>query len=263
MLIFLKLGGSLITHKQRPHTVRRQLLAQLADEIALARQQKPDLRMVIGHGSGSFGHVAGKKYNTRQGVSTPEQWIGFAEVWKQARDLNQIVVEALKMAGLPIIAFPPSAGVIAHNGQVATWDINPIQSALQANLIPLINGDVIFDQIRGGTILSTEELFEFLVPCLHPDRLLLAGFEKGVWQDFPSRQQIIEQMTPALFNQMISSIKGSAATDVTGGMVEKVTKMILLLKQQPNLQISIFSGLNPETLFQALMGETPGTLIHG
>jgi isopentenyl phosphate kinase len=262
MLNFLKLGGSLITDKNRPHTAHRQILARLAREISLARQQDPALSLLIGHGSGSFGHVAGKKYNTRLGVSTPQQWLGFAEVWRQARDLNEIVLEALDQAGLPVIAFPPSALVTARDGQVATWDIAPLAAALHAGFIPIINGDVIFDTIRGGTILSTEELFVHLLSYLHPSRILLAGLEDGVWLDFPKREKLISAITPASFHQMTSSIKGSAAVDVTGGMYEKVLNMLSLLKMDPDLKILIFSALKSQTLYQALRGDNPGTLIQ-
>jgi isopentenyl phosphate kinase len=262
MLIFLKLGGSIITYKNRPHIARLKVLTQLAQEIARAKQQQPEMQLVIGHGSGSFGHVAGKKHATRQGVQSAQQWLGFVEVWKEARDLNQIVVETLYKAGLPVMAFPPSASVISNNGIVQSWDIRPIQAALQARLMPIINGDTIIDQGLGGTILSTEELFAHLALHLHPQRLLLAGLEEGVWLDFPKREEIISPITPAVFNQMTSSIKASAAVDVTGGMYEKVASMVQLVKQHPDLQVSIFSGLIPDTLFHALTGTPPGTLIR-
>ncbi|MEJ5203106.1 MAG: isopentenyl phosphate kinase, partial [Anaerolineales bacterium] len=162
MLCFLKLGGSLITQKTRPHTARRQVLARLSKEIATAITQRPDLRLIIGHGSGSFGHVVGKRHNTRNGVQTLEQWHGFVEVWQEARTLNQIVIETLRSASLPVIAFPPSACVMAQDGKVLTWDLTPMRSALAAGLIPVTFGDVVFDTVRGGTILSTEELFVYL-----------------------------------------------------------------------------------------------------
>ena len=99
------------------------MLAQLADEIAAALRFARTLRLVLGHGSGSFGHTAARKHGTRQGVSSAEEWLGFAEVWKEARALNQMVVEALVDAGLPVIAFPPSAAVIARDGKVLRWDL--------------------------------------------------------------------------------------------------------------------------------------------
>ena len=133
-IVLLKLGGSLITDKKRPRTLRRKTLARLAQEIASAVDQQPSLRLVLGHGAGSFAHVSAKQHGTRQGVKTPQQWIGFFEVWWDAAVLNRLVVKALKEAGLPAIALPPSAAVIANDGLVERWDIGPLEAALNAGL---------------------------------------------------------------------------------------------------------------------------------
>jgi isopentenyl phosphate kinase len=260
-LTFLKLGGSLITNKNQPHTVRKEIISQLSDEIANARSTRPGLRLLLGHGSGSFGHSAAKKYATRQGVRTAEEWLGFAEVWKAARALNQIVVETLQESGLPVIAFPPSAAVSAWDGRVLRWDITPIQAALAAGLIPLVNGDTIFDEKRGGTILSTEDLFIYLSSQLHPDRILLAGIEEGVWADFPACTQLIELITPNNFPSLQAKISGSASVDVTGGMLEKVKSMIDLAQNNPGFNAIIYSGLQPGNTRSALLGGTPGTRL--
>ena len=66
-LVFLKLGGSLITDKTKPYTVRMDKLGDLANQVARALQTHPDLLLILGHGSGSFGHTAAKKYGTRDG----------------------------------------------------------------------------------------------------------------------------------------------------------------------------------------------------
>ncbi len=261
MLYFLKLGGSLITNKTKPHTPRGKVIARLAKEMAEARQQNPDLQLILGHGSGSFGHVAGDRYHTRQGVHTPAEWQGFSEVWQAARALNQIVVEALYSAGLPVIAFTPSAAVVAQNGQVSRWDIQPVRAALAAGLIPMVNGDVVFDTLLGGTILSTEDLFGYLARQLWPQRILLAGLEKGVWADYPSCSHLIATITPATYPELAGSLTGSASTDVTGGMAEKVKSMLTLVEQLPDTQASIFSGAQPGLVRQALSGARPGTLI--
>ncbi len=258
MLYLLKLGGSLITDKNQARTARPDVLARLAEAVAAARREQPELRLVIGHGSGSFGHVAAKNHDTRAGVQTGEQWLGFAEVWKEARALNQIVVEALEAAGLPLIAFPPSAGVISGNGKVISWDLAPLQAALSAGLVPLINGDTIFDRVLGGTILSTEELFFYLAPRLGAERILLAGIEAGVWQDFPDRTQLVRAITPHSFTGIRQSLSGSASADVTGGMAAKVEEMLRLVEHNPGLEVLIFSG--GETA-RALRGERPGTRI--
>lgn len=260
-LILLKLGGSLITDKLQPFTPRRDVLARLGAEIRAARAEHPEMQLVIGHGSGSFGHTPARQHGTRQGVRTPAQWLGFAEVWKEARALNQIVVEALLDAGLPVIALPPSASVTAEDGRVLEWNLAPLHSALEHGLLPLINGDVIFDTQRGGTILSTEDLFLHLARMLRPRRILLAGLEDGVWADFPQCTRLIERITPANFEELLPALGQSAGTDVTGGMAAKARSMIELLADIPELQAVIFSGLRPGLVQRALGGELPGTVI--
>ncbi len=261
-LIFLKLGGSLITDKDTPRTPRRDVLARLAVEIAAARAARPDLQLVIGHGSGSFGHVPARKHNTRQGVLTPEQWLGFAEVWRDARALNQIVVEALLDAGLPVIALPPSATLLASDGAPHLSAPQIFTRALQANLIPLVNGDVAFDTVRGGTILSTEDAFTALAPILRPARILLAGLEAGVWADFPACTRLLDEITPRDLTEAAAGISGSASVDVTGGMLEKVSLMLRLSAQTPGLDAFIFSGLQAGAVQSALMGEACGTRVY-
>lgn len=262
MVYFLKLGGSLITDKNQPHTVRAGALKRLAQEIADALQLRHDLQLLIGHGSGSFGHVPAENYGTRQGVSSAEGWWGFVEVYREARFLNQLVLESLLEAGLPVISFPPSAAVISAAGRVQSWDIQPIQAALATGLIPLVNGDVIFDVRRGGTILSTEELFAHLALELNPQRILLAGIEAGVWQDYPACKQLAGSITPDTFNVQDRSLTGAAAVDVTGGMRQKVEIMLSLARQIPGLEAIIFSGEEPGLVYQALLGDLPGTVIR-
>lgn len=260
-LIFLKLGGSLITDKDQPRTSRQNVLARLAQEIASARAAHPNLALIIGHGSGSFGHAAARKHGTRKGVTGAQGWTGFAEVWKEARTLNHLVLDALLETGLPIIAFPPSAAVIARQGKILQWDLAPIRSALAAGLMPLINGDTVFDQTLGGTIVSTEDCFFYLARQLHPSRILLAGIEKGVWADFPACTKLLDRITPASFPDVSTGIRGSTSVDVTGGMLEKVKSMLDLLPDEPGLKSLIFSGLNPGTITQVLLGASPGTMI--
>jgi isopentenyl phosphate kinase len=261
-LIFLKLGGSLITDKTRPYTPRLEKLGSLAGEIASAFQMNAGLQLVLGHGSGSFGHAAASLYNTRLGVSGVNAWCGFAEVWYQASALNRLVVEALHRANLPAITLSPAASITARDGKIASWDIQPIQAALSNGLLPVIHGDVAFDLGRGGTILSTEDLFNHLARLLHPQRILLAGLETGVWADFPARHRLLKEITPDTFSQQSASLGTAAGTDVTGGMLTKVTGMLNLVEEVPNLEILIFSGEKSGNLGLALGGGTLGTRLH-
>jgi isopentenyl phosphate kinase len=260
-LQFLKLGGSLITEKAQAQTPRLEMLDRLAQEIAAVWQQGEAQPLLLGHGSGSFGHVSARRYGTRLGVHNPEQWQGFATVWRDANALNRLVMDALIGAGLPAIALSPCASVSASAGRVVTWNLGPLRSALAAGLLPVVFGDVIFDDVRGGTILSTEDLFSYLAPQLRPQRLLLAGIEPGVWADYPHCTRLAAQLTRQDFAAIAGAVAGSAAVDVTGGMASKVEQSLTLVEQIPELQVLIFSGETPGMLTRALRGETVGTQI--
>ncbi len=260
-LIFLKLGGSLITEKSQPYTVRLSLLADIAAQIAAVRQATPSLSLVLGHGSGSFGHTAAKQHGTKGGVSSPQGWQGFSEVWFQAATLNRHVMQALHTAGLPAIAFAPVSSITAKNGQILYWNLTPIQAALKAGLIPVVYGDVIFDEALGGTILSTEDLFEHLAYQLKPKRILLAGIEEAVWADFPAKKERVSQITPSSFNEIKAGVGKSQSADVTGGMESKVKQMLNLIANIDGLTAEIFSGEAPNNIQRSINHEQTGTLI--
>src|SRR5271157_4577221 len=127
-LVFLKLGGSLITDKTQPYTVRLDKLSALAKEIHSALFSTPNLRLVLGHGSGSFGHYAVKEHWTPlvpsghspqiQRIWGEQERDGFAEVWYRASQLNRYVIEALRQADIPAMAIQPSASIVSKNGEI-------------------------------------------------------------------------------------------------------------------------------------------------
>jgi isopentenyl phosphate kinase len=248
-LIFLKLGGSLLTDKTGVETLRPDVLARLAAEIVQARREKPRLQLVLGHGSGSFGHVAAARHSTRAGVNDSEQWHGFAEVSDAAARLNRAVTATLLAAGLPAVTLQPSASAVCEDGRLIEMTTEPVVAALQADLIPVVYGDVAFDRVRGGTIISTEEILAFLCNVMHPDWLLLAGETPGV---FDLQGQVVAQITAENLPGLAASLGGSRGTDVTGGMAAKVRQMLDLTAAHPGLRVRIFSGLEPGLLAQLL-----------
>lgn len=259
-LVFLKFGGSLITDKTRPYTVFPDRLRRLAEEVRGALGKRPDLRLLVGHGSGSFGHQAAAPHETRRGVRTPEQWRGYAEVAAAAARLNRLVTDALLEAGVPVLSLQPSASARCRDGVLMRLEIDPIREALARGLVPLVYGDVALDEVRGGTILSTEDLFVYLAGSLSPRRILLVGEVPGVLDD---RGEVVARISPATLSAVRPLLSGSRGVDVTGGMADKVAQMVHLVERQPDLAVRILSGLEPGLVRQALLnpGLPAGTLI--
>lgn len=260
MLTFIKLGGSLITDKNRERTFRPQIVKRIASEIATARMQSPDLQILIGNGSGSFGHISARRHGTMQGVVTPEQWRGLSEVATVASEIGQLVANTLQSAGVPAWRLQPSASALADDGRLVEMALAPVEAALEHGLIPLVHGDVALDRVRGGTIISTETIFFYLAQHLPVRTVLLLGEVAGVYD---TDGRVIPEITPANLAQVEDALGGSAGTDVTGGMETKVRDMVALVNTRPEMTIRILDGREPDLLQATLLGQAaPGTLIH-
>jgi isopentenyl phosphate kinase len=265
-LVFLKLGGSLITDKTQVEVVQGEVLRRVADEVARARRDAPHLRLLLAHGSGSFGHVAARRHGTRAGVQGEQGWLGFAQVADAAARLNRLVVAAFLGAGVPAWSVQPSASLVCNDGIITAWPSQTIELALARGLSPLVYGDTVLDEQRGGTIASTEELFAWLTPLLRPARIVLAGTVDGVYSRDPLLDPTAEpwpEITPADLPRLRASLGGSHGVDVTGGMLSKVIEMCRLAASQPELEVRLVSGLRPGAVYHALHGadDAGGTLI--
>ena len=260
MLTFIKIGGSLITDKTVEKSYKADIAQRLAKEIQQARTQDPTTRLLIGHGSGSFGHYAAKRYGTINGVHTPSEWTGFAEVATVAAELSSRITQDFATAGIPIWRLQPSASVLCRDGTITHMATTPIQTALENNIVPLVHGDVAVDEVRGGTIISTETIFTYLAHHLPVQRIVLLGEVAGVYDQDGN---VIIEITPTNLQEITAALGGSRGTDVTGGMVSKVTDMVRLVQEINGLNIHIIDGSQPHLLFDVLTGQKiAGTSIH-
>src|SRR5689334_10402744 len=186
MLTFIKFGGSVITDKTGQEAPDLATIRQLAAEVRGALARDPELRLIVGHGSGSFGHTYARRYGIHTGIAPGGDWMGFAQTAAAALRLNRIVVEELLAAGIPALALQPSASLLSRQGRLAEWHTDALGRALDRGLVPVVHGDVAFDQAQGSAIMSTEQLLERLVqtPALSPERIILVG-ETGVYTADP------------------------------------------------------------------------------
>ncbi|UCC63913.1 MAG: isopentenyl phosphate kinase family protein [Anaerolineae bacterium] len=254
--VFFKLGGSLITDKTREQTPRLEVIRRLAREVGHALDARPDLQLLIGHGSGSYGHFVGQRYRTREGIVNDKSWRGYAETGTIAARLNRLVTDALVDVGLPVLAVQPSASALCHDGELTHLETRPIVTALENELVPLVYGDVALDQVRGCTIVSTEQIFCYLADRLHPQRIILAGVVDGVYDRDPLQDpaaQPIARISAENYAQVAQQLGGSHGVDVTGGMLSKVQEMVELARRLPGLLIHLITGEEPGRLHQTLL----------
>ena len=251
MTVFIKLGGSLVTDKRRARSFRREIVQVIAQQLVELRAAHPETRIVIGHGSGSFGHFEAEKHNTADGVYSAEDRLGFAKVGAAATELSQLILGELLAAGLPAIRFQPSSMLVARDRQLHAISIEPLRLALEQQLIPLVHGDIALDSETGGAIISTEALFAGLVEPLRARQIVLLGDVDGVLDENGAP---IAKITPESFTRIARLLGESDGVDVTGGMLQKVTEMIGLVQTQPGLEIVIANGKVSDILLDLLVG---------
>lgn len=267
MYTFIKLGGSVITDKRGEEAADLPVIRQLATELAAARQLRPEVRVILGHGSGSFGHVAATRYGVHRGRTAGVEPFGLAMTAGAALRLNRIVVDALLDAGLPAMAFQPSATLWAEGGQIASWATDHIEHALEEGLLPVIHGDVAFDHQQGTAIISTELLLAHLALTSNvvPNRIILVG-EDAVYTTDPRRDPEATRI-PVISADNLATVlhgaSGSHGVDVTGGMRSKLELMWRLVTACPGLEVQLI-GPTPGNLAAAVSGNPleSGTIIR-
>jgi isopentenyl phosphate kinase len=153
------------------------------------------------------------------------------------------------------------------DGQLVSLAIEPIRAAIEHGLVPLIYGDVAFDERQGCTITSTEELFLYVAQQVPVHSIVMVGEVDGVYDRDPladPRAVRIPQITPASFARLQAQLSGSHAVDVTGGMLTKVVAMVSLVASGRVERVHLISGRREGALTQVLLGERDcgGTVIE-
>ena len=227
-VILVKLGGSLITEKTGVEAARLEVIERLAGELAqFLTAAPPDLRVVLGHGSGSYGHAAARGSELRAGVgaepATDEVALRLAGSTTQAAAarLHRLLADRLVAAGVPAFTITPGSAGVADDGNLQWLAEEALTLALRLGLVPVVHGDVVTDRHRGLSICSTESVFESLVPVLRRlDVELLGALWLGETAGLLSASgATVEQLEPETAASHVGETRG---TDVTGGMAHRL-----------------------------------------
>jgi isopentenyl phosphate kinase len=239
-LILIKLGGSLITDKNKPFYARKKVIDRLAHEIKSSLSDKFDL--IIGHGSGSFGHVVASKYNTQNGIRSKDSIRGLSLVADAAIQINRIVVQSFLKAELPVVSFAPASFMTAFSQKLDKFLIKQIEISLKIGIVPVIYGDIILDTKQGCCIFSGEKTLDILAKFLKDKyksvKIILCGDTNGV---LDAKNNTIPKINAKILKEVFSSIGVSGGTDVTGGMIHKVESSLKLASDH-GIETRIING---------------------
>src|SRR5438552_8171600 len=148
-LVYVKLGGSVITDKQRPETARPDVSRGLARGLRAALAQRPELRLIVGHGGGSFPHVPAHRYRVQEGIVDEQSWRGYRLTQAAAARLNRLVADLFAEEGLEVVTVAPSSSALCEGGRLVELAVEPIRRLVENGQVPLLYGDAVLDRRQG------------------------------------------------------------------------------------------------------------------
>ncbi len=237
--VIVKLGGSLITHKDKPMSVNVKSLRKAVNMLKIA-----NARYFLVHGGGSFGHFMASRFNLRS-VSKTTSIEGISETKAVMQELNSWVLRILINGGFRPYTIPPQF-------LFKSWSL--VRSLMKRGLTPLSHGDVVWD--RGFRIISGDEIIKEAAKTLKPKIVIFAMKTPGILEDVKDENSLIKELE----KRKLPSFK-LTRYDVTGGVRRKIEIAFEIAKLGIDV---IFVKGDSEELAKAIKGlPFRGTVVKG
>lgn len=256
-VVYVKLGGSFLTLKNRPASVNYDALRATLE--IFAEVQKRGVDLLAGNGGGSFAHYVVLKYRERDYRDL------LVSCHKATRLLNRLLVDYLVENGIRATSIQTSA-ILSYDPSSNSFKVyaEPIKVLIENKIIPVVYGECV---LRGNSTIavSTEQVFELLAEVIRPKRIVLLTDVGGVYTCDPKKctsATLINKITRDNVNEVLSFLRSSGGMDVTGGMYEKV-RVVSELAFKLRAEAIITSGFDVESAVAAITGGYPerATLI--
>ncbi len=258
--IILKIGGSVVTDKSKPFSIRRKIIRRISEEVATAiKSGCPPL--VIVHGGGSFGHPVAQRYGIHQGFREKAQLIGFVETVQAMRRLSDVIIENLQASGVSALPLQPSAITLQKGGRISTMFSGIIEKALAMGVTPVLWGDAVLDEEKGFSILSGDQIVSRLSALLSPSKIVFGTDVDGICPSDPKKTgaKPFGELTRDELERITMQSSGSNGVDVTGGMRGKLQEIIAITSV--GIEVVVMNALKAGNVLRALLGGKVGTLV--
>ena len=152
-MILIKLGGSIITNKEKPLSARRKTIDNILKNLKKIHEP-----IIIVHGGGSYGHYWSVKYD----MHTKEK--------------------KYDLRGVSII----------KNSMIELNKIREVEKIAKSGLIPVTYGDALWFGQNKTYILSGDKIMTHFAKILKPRLCIFALNENGLYSDLKSKKLIYE-----------------------------------------------------------------------
>jgi isopentenyl phosphate kinase len=255
-IIILKLGGSLLTDKNKPFSVREDIVKDSVRQIIDAKE-----KLILVHGGGSFGHPLAKKYSIIKGIDSTiqNQVLGLAETHQSMNELNSYLIKLFLEEKFPALSIQASSIFIRDFQEISASSMEVVETALDLNLLPILYGDIILDKQGSFSIISGDQII--LELCKNLDRYRISKViftmeTNGIYvYDNESDDNCVlatECYSDQLENLNLASLEQKI--DVTGGIKGKINFIQKICKH--NIPVQLINGLKEDYIYKSLKNET-------
>ena len=245
-MILIKLGGSIITNKERPLSARRKAIESILKQIKKINEPK-----IIVHGGGSYGHYWSVKYDMH---TKPAKYDarGVAIVKNSMIELNKIILDIAVKNRINAYCLPPTD--FMNGNRSIKNKILTMNDISKSGLTPITFGDALWFGQKKSYILSGDVIMTTIAKVLKPRLSVFVLNVDGVYSNLKTKKLIYDfkKEKPTIsINKM----------DVTGGMTRKIAEAVKISRS--GLNVFFTNGNKPQRITDAVSGKKfEGTLFR-
>jgi isopentenyl phosphate kinase len=254
-IILLKLGGSLLTDKNKPFSIREEIVKSTIHQIIDANE-----KLVLIHGGGSFGHPLAKKYRISNGFnrSVPNQVFGVAKTHHSMVKFNNYVINTFLEMNYPILSIQPSSIFLKDSQVILTKSLDVIETALDLNILPILYGDIILDKQGSFAIISGDQIILELcekLPNYIVSKVVFAMESDGLYiVDNKNREN--SKLVTDCYCEDIDTLELAdlgQKIDVTGGIKSKLNFIKNICRF--SIPVQLINGLTESNIYKSLKNQ--------
>ena len=245
-MILIKLGGSIITNKEKPLSARRKTIGNILNQIKRIREP-----MILVHGGGSYGHYWSVKYDMHTKPAKYDMR-GVSIVKNSMIDLNKIILDSAVKNRINAYCLPPTD--FMNGNKPIKNKILTINEIAKSGLTPVTYGDALWFGKKKSYILSGDVIMTMIGKILKPRLSIFVLDVDGVYSNTKSKKLIrdFKKEKPIISKNKI---------DVTGGMTRKITEATNMSKS--GLKVFFVNGNKPKRILDAVSGKKfEGTIFR-
>ncbi|TFG11938.1 MAG: isopentenyl phosphate kinase family protein [Promethearchaeota archaeon] len=251
-LYILKLGGSLLTDKQKPESIRYEILTRITQEIINTKE-----KLILIHGGGSFGHPLAKKYKIFDGLDRKvvDQTLGLSRTHYAMNKFNSLIIKSFLDNNFPVLPIQTSSSFIQDSRQTFSQAINIIEATLDLDIMPILYGDILLSMDGSFSIISGDQIIFLLCRDLKNykvSKVIFAMDVDGIYIKGKKNEKdhkLAEIIHKKELNDL-ELVKMDRKIDVTGGIEGKIKAIETILEFE--IPIQLINGLKEGYIYNSL-----------